>query len=235
MDQATIYEKLLSELERIILDYSGEVDHITLNNMEFSLANNILETLRNSPVDFVITYNNSTHEMKERINDLIGKVCSIEISPKKIINEINNLYHLSLNNLLEDDNIADQRITAIETLEDFQRLIDSYLEGKEYIDDNEITKRKTTAEKIYNIGVIFGNGNQSDIIDDFDTLHEALNMTNLTEEEKRFLLLSIMKKNNEIYEERLEEKKESSKEEKEVSLRKMFEQQPQEEEKEKRI
>ena len=205
MEHSEIIGKLLTELESMILDYSGEIDHIVLNNMEFNLANEIIETLRNSPVDFAITYYNASDEMKERISNLIRKACQFETDADEIINETLNLYFLNSHNLLEEEDIAPQRITAIEKLEQLQRLISSYIEDKDYISEDEIENRRMKAEKIYAIGTIFGNGEQSDVIEDIETLEKILNTINLTEEEKMYLVTSILEKNVEFYEERVAE------------------------------
>lgn len=206
MEHSEVIGKFLSELERIILDYSGEIDHIVLNNMEYNLAIELLETLRNSPVDFAITYYNASSEMKKRIRNLIAKASQEEISVDKIINETLNLYFLNSQNLLDDDDIAPQRITAIETLEDLQRLLSTYVDGKEYISEEEIDKRKAKAGYIYALGSIFGNGEQSDAVEDIETLERVLNEVNLTDEEKIFLITSIIEKNVEFYEERIAER-----------------------------
>ena len=92
--------------------------------MEYRLTNEILETLRNSPVDFVITYHNSKEEIKKRIRDLLEKVCSEKMPVDRIIKETKNLFFLHSSDLLDDNDIAPQRNTAIKTLEELERLLD---------------------------------------------------------------------------------------------------------------
>ena len=61
-------------------------------------------------------------------------------------------------------------------------------------------------EKLNNIGTLFGNGEQFDIINDVKTLEEVLNLVNLSDEEKIALIRSVIENNIEFYEERINER-----------------------------
>ena len=133
MDIKDIIDKFLSELNSIILDYNGEIEHIKSNNMDYNLANEILETLRNSPVDFAVTFFNLSDEVKERVRTLLEKSCSGESEVNNIINETLNLYSLNNHHLLENSLFEPQKTTAIETLEELERVLSSFIEDKKHI------------------------------------------------------------------------------------------------------
>ena len=206
MDIKDIIDKFLSELNNIILDYNGEIEHIKSNNMDYNLANEILETLRNSPVDFAVTFFNLSDEVKERIRTLLEKACSSETDINNIINETLNLYSLSNHHLLENNLFEPQKTTAIETLEELERRLSSFIEDKKHISEEEIEHRNEMMEKLNNIGTLFGNGEQFDIINDVKTLEEVLNLVNLSDEEKIALIKSVIENNIEFYEERINER-----------------------------
>ena len=206
MDIKDIIDKFLSELNNIILDYNGEIEHIKSNNMDYNLANEILETLRNSPVDFAVTFFNLSDEVKERIRTLLEKACSSETNINNIINETLNLYSLSNHHLLENNLFEPQKATAIETLEELERILSSFIEDKKHISEEEIEHRNEMMEKLNNIGTLFGNGEQFDIINDVKTLEEVLNLVNLSDEEKIALIKSVIENNIEFYEERINER-----------------------------
>ena len=206
MDIKDIIDKFLSELNSIILDYNGEIEHIKSNNMDYNLANEILETLRNSPVDFAVTFFNLSDEVKERVRTLLEKSCSGETEINNIINETLNLYSLSNHHLLDNSLFEPQKTTAIETLEELERVLSSFIEEKKHISEEEIEHRSKMMEKLNNIGTLFGNGEQYDIIDDVKTLEEVLNLVNLSDEEKIALIKSVIENNIEFYEERINER-----------------------------
>lgn len=206
MDIKYIIDKFLSELNSIILDYNGEIEHIKSNNMDYNLANEILETLRNSPVDFAVTFFNLSDEVKERVRTLLEKSCSGESEVNNIINETLNLYSLNNHHLLENSLFEPQKTTAIETLEELERVLSSFIEDKKHISEEEIEHRNKMMEKLNNIGTLFGNGEQYDIINDVKTLEEVLNLVNLSDEEKIALIKSVIENNIEFYEERINER-----------------------------
>lgn len=206
MDIKDIIDKFLSELNSIILDYNGEIEHIKSNNMDYNLANEILETLRNSPVDFAVTFFNLSDEVKERVRTLLEKACSGESEVNNIINETLNLYSLNNHHLLENSLFEPQKTTAIETLEELERVLSSFIEDKKHISEEEIEHRNKMMEKLNNIGTLFGNGEQYDIINDVKTLEEVLNLVNLSDEEKIALIKSVIENNIEFYEERINER-----------------------------
>jgi len=206
MDIKDIIDKFLSELNSIILDYNGEIEHIKSNNMDYNLANEILETLRNSPVDFAVTFFNLSDEVKERVRTLLEKSCSGESEVNNIINETLNLYSLNNHHLLENSLFEPQKTTAIETLEELERVLSSFIEDKKHISEEEIEHRNKMMEKLNNIGTLFGNGEQYDIINDVKTLEEVLNLVNLSDEEKIALIKSVIENNIEFYEERINER-----------------------------
>ena len=206
MDIKDIIDKFLSELNSIILDYNGEIEHIKSNNMDYNLANEILETLRNSPVDFAVTFFNLSDEVKERVRTLLEKSCSGESEVNNIINETLNLYSLNNHHLLENSLFEPQKTTAIETLEELERVLSSFIEDKKHISEEEIEHRNEMMEKLNNIGTLFGNGEQFDIINDVKTLEEVLNLVNLSDEEKIALIRSVIENNIEFYEERINER-----------------------------
>ena len=206
MDIKDIIDKFLSELNSIILDYNGEIEHIKSNNMDYNLANEILETLRNSPVDFAVTFFNLSDEVKERVRTLLEKSCSGESEVNNIINETLNLYSLNNHHLLENSLFEPQKTTAIETLEELERVLSSFIEDKKHISEEEIEHRNKMMEKLNNIGTLFGNGEQYDIINDVKTLEEVLNLVNLSDEEKIALIRSVIENNIEFYEERINER-----------------------------
>lgn len=206
MDIKDIIDKFLSELNSIILDYNGEIEHIKSNNMDYNLANEILETLRNSPVDFAVTFFNLSDEFKERVRTLLEKSCSSESEVNNIINETLNLYSLNNHHLLENSLFEPQKTTAIETLEELERVLSSFIEDKKHISEEEIEHRNKMMEKLNNIGTLFGNGEQYDIINDVKTLEEVLNLVNLSDEEKIALIKSVIENNIEFYEERINER-----------------------------
>lgn len=206
MDIKDIIDKFLSELNSIILDYNGEIEHIKSNNMDYNLANEILETLRNSPVDFAVTFFNLSDEVKERVRTLLEKSCSGVLEVNNIINETLNLYSLNNHHLLENSLFEPQKTTAIETLEELERILSSFVEDKKHISEEEIEHRNKMMEKLNNIGTLFGNGEQYDIINDVKTLEEVLNLVNLSDEEKIALIKSVIENNIEFYEERINER-----------------------------
>lgn len=206
MDIKDIIDKFLSELNSIILDYNGEIEHIKSNNMDYNLANEILETLRNSPVDFAVTFFNLSDEVKERVRTLLEKSCSGVLEVNNIINETLNLYSLNNHHLLENSLFEPQKTTAIETLEELERILSSFIEDIKHISEEEIEQRNEMMEKLNNIGTLFGNGEQYDIINDVKTLEEVLNLVNLSDEEKIALIKSVIENNIEFYEERINER-----------------------------
>lgn len=201
-----IIDKFLSELNNIILDYNGEIEHIKSNNMDYNLVNEILETLRNSPVDFAVTFFNLSDDVKERVKTLLKKVYSSEEEINSITNEILNLYSLSNHHLLENNLFEPQKTTAIETLEELERTLSSFIEDKKHISEEEIEYRNAMMEKLNNIGTLFGNGEQYDIINDVKMLEEVLNLVNLSDEEKMILIKSIIENNIKLYEEKINER-----------------------------
>ena len=192
MDRNELINVFLNKIETLILNIDGELEYIRNNNMEYEIVENILATLNNSKVDFAITYYESSSEMKQKIRKILLNVYQDENEIEIIINEINNLYFLYSQGLLEDDDLIEQREDAEKVLEELENKQSEYLSRKELISENAIESRKRMKQKLMEIGSIFGNGYQSEIIDNIELLDEVISVLNLTDDETLHLIASII-------------------------------------------
>ena len=205
MDRNELINVFLNKIETLILNIDGELEYIRNNNMEYEIVENILATLNNSKVDFAITYYESYSEMKQKIRKILLNVYQDENEIEIIINEINNLYFLYSQGLLEDDDLIEQREDAEKVLEELENKQSEYLSRKELISENAIESRKRMKQKLMEIGSIFGNGYQSEIIDNIELLDEVISVLNLTDDETLHLIASIIEKNTDLALERIQE------------------------------
>ena len=217
MDRNELLTTFLNKIETLILDIEMELDRIRKNNHEYNFSENILEALNNSKLDFVVTYHDSSSEMKQAIRELLLNVCQDELEIETIINEINNLYFLYSQSLIDDEDLAEQKEDALEVLENLEVKISQFLSQKELISESAIDSRNEMKQKLIEIGSVFGNGYQSEIIADVKMLDEVINVLHLTEEETLSLIASIIETNTELTLEKIQEEEEKIQEEIETS------------------
>lgn len=210
----------LNKLETMILNIDSELEYIRNNNLEYETIYNLLETLNNSKTDFSVTYYESSSEVKENIRNILLSVYNDEELVSNIINEIVNLYFLYHTGLLENDDLAEQKDEAIEALEDFEQKLSDYFSNKEHISENAVESRQRMKQKLIEIGSIFGNQYQSEIIDDVEKIDEVLKLLDLSDDEIVDLLAYIIESNTKLMKEnileeqnRLQEEIERNKEE----------------------
>ena len=225
MDKAELISIILNKLETLILNIDGELEYIRDNNTKYEIVENLLQTLSNSKVDFALTYNESSTEMKQAIREILLSIYQDEEEVDNIINEIINLCFLHSQVLLFDDDFAEQKEAAIEVLEELEPKLAEFHSGKELISDSAIDSRKQLKRKLVEFGSIFGNGYQSEIIDNIEMLDEITRVLELTDDEAIYLLASIIETNNEFmkemiieHEDEIQEEIESSKEEVEEEI-----------------
>ena len=109
MDKAELISIILNKLETLILNIDGELEYIRDNNTQYEIVENLLKTLSNSKVDFALTYNESSTEMKQAIREILLSIYQDEEEVDNIINEIINLCFLHSQVLLFDDDFAEQK------------------------------------------------------------------------------------------------------------------------------
>lgn len=225
MDREELISTILNKLETLILDIDGELEHIRDNNTKYEIIGNLLQTLSNSEVDFALTYNESSTEMKQAIREILLSIYQDEDEVNNIINEIINLCFLHSQALLFDDDFAEQKESAIEVLEELEPKLADFYSSKELISDSAINSRKQMKKKLVEFGSTFGNGYQNQIVDNIEMLDEIINVLELTDDEAIYLLASIIETNNELmkeiiieHEDEIQEEIESSKEEVEEEI-----------------
>ena len=225
MDKAELISIILNKLEALILNIDEELEYIRDNNTKYEIVENLLQTLSNSKVDFALTYNESSTEMKQAIREILLSIYQDEEEVDNIINEIINLCFLHSQVLLFDDDFAEQKKAAIEVLEELEPKLAEFHSGKELISDSAIDSRKQLKRKLVEFGSIFGNGYQSEIIDNIEMLDEITRVLELTDDEAIYLLASIIETNNEFmkemiieHEDEIQEEIERSKEEVEEEI-----------------
>ena len=113
MDKAELISIILNKLETLILNIDGELEYIRDNNTQYEIVENLLKTLSNSKVDFALTYNESSTEMKQAIREILLSIYQDEEEVDNIINEIINLCFLHSQVLLFDDDFAEKKKAAI--------------------------------------------------------------------------------------------------------------------------
>ena len=230
MNRDELITTFLNKIETLILDIEQELDKIRRNNIEYNTTESMIETLndsqkKNSKIDFAVTYYESSPEVKQTIRELLLNICQGETEVEIIINEIINLYFLYSQGLLEDDDLVEQREAAEEVLEELGMKLSQYFSQKELISETAIETKMQMKQKLIDIGSLFGNGYQSEIIDDIALLDEVISVLNLSEEETLCLIASIIETNTELALERIQEEEariqeeiESSKEDVEEEL-----------------
>ena len=199
-----IISKLLDELAILIEKCNEEYVVLSLKVEEYNYIQDLISILKEHKIGFCREYFNSSEEKKELFKNILNKINDDTFSTDTILSEINKLYYLDKDGIINDPSIDLVVKRGIDVLDDFlKKLEDTLLSINISSLKEELNILKKDIEGMVKLGALFDGNHLDEEISDIDSVVSILEKVNISESSKNEILEYILLTNVGFYKESL--------------------------------
>ena len=199
----------LIKLEEIALNLETEISKYSKEDEIYRYLNDLVEVLSKSKLAFVegvVELNKKQEkEFREKLKEAGIKDFELEV----LLDEVNNLYNLNKNNLLDSKEVLEQKEKSLQVINEVEEKMKAHLNRIDYLqNEKKIKDTRKYLEQIVMLGSKFDESRLEDSIDEIDFFNKTMEELGLSVRERYDMAVMLLEENVKLYKERLFDKEE---------------------------
>ena len=199
----------LIKLEEIALNLETEISKYSKEDEIYRYLSDLVEVLSKSKLAFVegvVELNKKQEkEFREKLKEAGIKDFELEV----LLDEVNNLYNLNKNNLLNSKEVLEQKEKSLQVINEVEGRMKAHLAKIDYLqNEKKIKDTREYLEQIVLLGSKFDESRLEDNIGEIDFFNKTMEELGLSVRERYDMAVMLLEENVKLYKERLFDKKE---------------------------
>lgn len=219
MEIQEIIDLCIKDLEKQGLKIGKKLEELKLEHKRISELRELLSKLKTSKISTVYEYQSLSNEDKEAFRRKINSVLHNNSQTDEIICEIENLFFLNKEGLIELEEVTPQKEHIEKILESFINTLEAYIEKFDIADyDKKVQSLSSEMDRIIKLGTTLSTGTyELSIITDIPFFKTVVERLDIGEQDKINFIIYVINHNNEVYTKTIKKKQGKKKTSRKVS------------------